>query len=120
MIVDKLIFLPEHTTKSQYILPKLVKVLQKKSRIILSLAGQSGSGKTEIAHLLQESLFKNEYRSYIISIDDYYKTHWESRNDIREKTGVIGKEEINWKKLNRVIHDFQLDLVFVINVTNYF
>lgn len=107
MLGDKVIVQDIHRAKARLILPKVLKFQEKNNRFILAIAGQSGTGKTEIGSVLQELLFDYNIRVKCLHIDDYYLTHWESRNKQRQKTGVIGKEEINWKKLNKVIRDFK-------------
>lgn len=108
MLGDKIIIQDIHIKKAQYILPKIVKYQEKNPRFVLGIAGQSGTGKTEIGAVLQETLFKHELRAKCLHIDDYYSTHWEDRNIVRKKTGIIGKDEINWKKINKIISDFKL------------
>jgi replicative DNA helicase len=62
---------------------------------------------TEVGNVLQELLWKQKkIKSKCVHIDDYYKTTWKERNKIRKQTNIIGKDEINWKILNKVLNDF--------------
>ncbi len=34
-------------------------------------------------------------------------TFWENRNEARKKTKIIGKDEISWYKINKILKDFK-------------
>ena len=107
MIGDKIIIKPEHIKKAEIIFPMIINAYKNK-KFILALAGCSGVGKSEVAYVIQDLLYNNcKIRSKCIHIDDYYKTNWHDRNKIRKKTKIIGKEEIQWNKLNKVMKDFR-------------
>ena len=106
---DKLVFWAEHEDKARYLLQKILDIYKMGSKQVVLIGGQSGTGKTEIARLLQVKLFyKARLRSKVIHIDDYYNTHWEDRDIVREKTSIIGMKEINFNKLEDIIDDFKL------------
>lgn len=114
MIGDIKIPKPIHKTKAKDITSiicddyfKLPASLYPNYKKIYSIGGESGTGKTEITEELQKLLFQYHLRTLIIHIDDYYKTSWHNRDDIRKETGIIGKDEVNWHKLNSVIHDYE-------------
>ena len=107
MIGDRCLHLPIHRKKAESIEDYLIfrfSLLQK----ILAIGGESGTGKTEIAEELQKILFETyKFRSLIIHIDDYYNTDYHNRDKVRKETGVVGKEEINWGKLNNIIKAYK-------------
>lgn len=82
-----------------------------KDKTVLAIQGPSGVGKTEVATKLVELLFyrKPGWTSLLISIDDYYRTHWLDRTIVREEKGLdyVGIDEINWTALQHVIEDFK-------------
>jgi uridine kinase len=76
--------------------------------MIVCIAGISGTGKTEIAHVLQSMLYQGiNKHTRIIHIDDYYYSSYLKRDQIRRRTGIIGKAEINWQKLDRIACRFK-------------
>jgi len=108
VIGDELLLKPIHKRKTKSLLP-LIMLTYYHKKMIVAIGGQSGTGKTEISHLLQKSLWdKHKIRSCIISIDDYYKTMWNDRNKVRAKGGMnsVGMCEIDWKKLDIIIKRF--------------
>ena len=118
MIGDRLVFEPCHFKKRDLIFKKTIESIidqENPSRFVLTIGGSSGTGKTEIAILLQEALF-NDYgiQSYVISLDDYYKVPWLERREYREKKGIesVGIKEINWRKVNDLIN-FYLNSIHI-------
>lgn len=110
MIGDIIIVEPIHRLKCNIIYPAVIDIY-KCRKIVVTIAGISGTGKTEIATVLQNNLFYwHKLRAKIIHIDDYYRTDFHTRNDARKETGIIGKEEINWMKLSHIISIFRSNL----------
>lgn len=108
MIGDSIIIQSNHILIADKILKKFLVKFKNPKKKILAIGGISGTGKTEIATVIQEKLYtKNAIRSKIIHIDDYYFSNWIDRNKIRKQNNIIGKEEINWNKLNKVLQSFK-------------
>lgn len=105
MIGDIILIEEIHKLKAKIILPHILS--NYKNKMVISIGGISGCGKSEISLVLQKLLWENNIKSKIIHIDDYYYIDYHSRDEERKKTGIIGKEEINWKKLNEVIINFK-------------
>jgi uridine kinase len=112
MIGDRLIFESQHFDKSKTIIKHLSEIYPKLNlpeKFIITIGGTSGTGKTEISILLQEQLFEESgIRSYVISLDDYYRTSWLSRREKRIKKGIksVGMKEINWSKVYNMIESY--------------
>jgi len=102
---DKILILDEHREKATIVFDKIKEI--NKDRIVLGISGISGTGKTEIAHVLRSLLYKEGIGSVIASMDDFYKTYWKERNDIRKRTGIIGLEEIEWDWIEHMIYRFR-------------
>lgn len=107
MIGDKLLYQSRHTIIADKLLPEIIK-RNKCKKFIVTIGGKSGTGKSEVASLIQEKLYP-EKRVKLIHVDDYYKSSWKSRNEIRKKEGInsVGRFEINWKKIKKLINHFK-------------
>ncbi|KKN07093.1 hypothetical protein LCGC14_1070610 [marine sediment metagenome] len=106
---DKKIFKKEHFKIKDLILPKIIKKYYH-CNMVVTIGGESGTGKTEVASLLQESLWENNrIRCKIIHEDDYYIVLWNERNKLRKKSGInsVGMNEIDWLKINKIVDDFK-------------
>ena len=114
---DKLIFLPEHDAKA-HLIDVTFKILEKRNKYVLTIGGQSGTGKTEVAALTRHKLFKRGFRSVIVSLDDYYITNPDDRRNHRQLTGIIGIDEINWELLDMTMCSFLNDDSFIIRRLN--
>jgi len=109
MIGDKILIKAVHHKKAKHIIPFIIENYFHK-KMILTLGGESGTGKTEISYLLQEILWDNhKIRTKVIHIDDYYTTMWRQRNKIRKMLGIVsvGIQEIDWGKLKGLVKRFK-------------
>lgn len=111
MIGDRLIFTERQVKISDNLIEKLYNrwKIKNKKRVIC-IGGTSGTGKTEIARLLQEKFWeKYKLRSKVISLDDYYMLSWHNRNSLRKKRGIntVGFLEIQWDKIKQIIKTFR-------------
>lgn len=108
---DKKIYLPVHYKKAKFILKQLDQTLTTNAhKYIIAVAGESGTGKTEIASILQEYLYRHYNRTVkVIHVDDYYKTNWHVRTETRLRKGInyVGHNEVSWAKLNRILNQFK-------------
>lgn len=110
MIGDVVIIEKIHELKADIIYPEIIKKYNG-NKMVITICGTSGTGKTEIATVLQRNLFyKDGIKAKQIHIDDYYSTDFHTRNESRKETGIIGKDEITWSKLNHVIEIFRSNL----------
>lgn len=89
MIGDKLVIEPYHTDRGAEICDLLMK--QTLDRFCLSVAGESGAGKTELAFEVARQLKEREVSAEIIQQDDYFvfppKTNHEMRRRNIEQVG---------------------------------
>ena len=109
MIGDNVVIDKIHHTKKDKILPLVLKSYFCE-KLVITIGGESGTGKTEIASLIQDDLWnEHRIRCKVIHIDDYYKTSWQDRNIVRKKNGIksVGTCEIDWDILNDVVSDFK-------------
>lgn len=105
---DRYIFLDSQIPKAKQIAKEIFKKFKSKGKIVVSLGGESGTNKSEISVLTREILHeKYKVKSFILHQDDYYKVLWFHRNKWRKEFQIIGKEELNWKKIDKIITAFK-------------
>jgi uridine kinase len=75
-------------------------------RYVITIAGESGSGKSEVAAALSEALSQHNTKSVILQQDDYFvyppKTNENMR---RENIGHVGMSEVHLDLLDRNLKD---------------
>lgn len=70
---DKLIILDCHVNAAREIVSRLIaEIHKKKSRYVITIAGESGSGKSEIGRAIQDELKKIRIKSVLLGQDDYF------------------------------------------------
>lgn len=104
---DKLIIHEGHIRAggqvAELLFPEIVKA---GSKFIVSIAGESGSGKSEIASVLAESLLKKDIKCIILQQDDYFIYPPRTNADMRRKDiGHVGVTEVRVELLDQNLKD---------------
>lgn len=83
--------------------------LDERYRYVVGISGESGSGKSELAHALGKLFKENHVRVKIIHTDNYYKIQPLLREEWRRNKGFdkIGIDEYDWIKIRKTIRDFK-------------
>lgn len=80
-------------------------------KISIAIGAESGSGKSEISHVVASSLFKSEkqLKSFTVHTDDFFVLPHKERNELRVKTNLesVGPSEIDFDELNYVLKSFE-------------
>ena len=78
-------------------------------RYVIGISGESGSGKSELAHALGKILKDNNVRVKVIHTDNYYRIQPLLREEWRRNKGFdkIGISEYDWVKIRKTIRDFK-------------
>jgi len=78
-------------------------------RFIVAISGESGAGKSELAHSLALVLKKEGIRVKILHTDNYYRIEPQLRRAERERNNFesVGPDEYDHAWLNRNIEDFR-------------
>ena len=108
MLGDVLLITDNHKAAAQPILERILK--NRTDRMMIGISGESGSGKTELAHVIARSLRKEGLFAKPIHTDNYYKTLPLERRAWRNKHGienVVGYNEYDWDAINRTLTDFK-------------
>lgn len=93
---DKLVITEDHVSAARKILKLLFPETRKpQCRFILTIAGESGSGKSEIAAALADSFSQRDMKSIILQQDDYFVHPPKTNENIRRKDiGHVGLGEV--------------------------
>ncbi len=108
MLGDVLLIGEKHQKAGEAILDYILK--NKKPKMMVAISGESGSGKTELAHVIAKGLRKHGIFAKPLHIDNYYRIHPLERTEWRKQNGiqnVVGPSEYDWETINRNISEFK-------------
>ncbi len=108
MLEDVLLITDKHRTAAADIVKEILKM--KKDKFIVAISGESGSGKSELTHVIAKDLRKHGVFAKPIHIDNFYNTLPLERTEWRIKNGIekiVGLGEYKWDEINKVIDDFK-------------
>lgn len=109
MLGDVLLINENHKKGAQQILDYLT--TRPGEKLVLAIGGESGSGKSEVAHLVARGLKKLGTPAKIMHIDNYYATSPGERTAWRKEHGLesVGYTEYRWQAINQTIQEFLAD-----------
>ena len=104
---DKLVIKDHHiraaSQVAEVILPE---IKQRDGRYAITIAGESGSGKSETAESLRQELEKHGINSFIFQQDDYFQYPPKSNAKMREKDiNWVGTSEVKLDLLDQNLKD---------------
>ncbi len=108
MLEDVLLIGQKHRDAAEVITNEIL--ANKKDKLIVAISGESGSGKSELTHVIAKNLRKHGIFAKPIHIDNFYNTHPLERAEWRQKSGVenvVGLGEYRWDDINKVVDDFK-------------
>jgi uridine kinase len=108
MLGDVLLIEEKHRVAGQKIVEFILK--NRKEKMMVGISGESGSGKSELAHVIARLLRKEGIMAKPIHIDNYYRILPLERTEWRKKKGiekVVGYGEYDWDKIYQNIRDFK-------------
>lgn len=112
MLGDILLINDMHKEAAQSIFERVSEArakLEERYRYVVGISGESGSGKSELAHALGKLLKDQNIRVKVIHTDNYYKIQPLLREEWRRNKGFdkIGIDEYDWIKIRKTIRDFK-------------
>jgi len=110
MLGDILIIEEKHWQAAAQILHHILH--RNTDKYIVAISGESGSGKTVLAHVLAKLLRNEGIKAKPIHIDNYYRIHPHIRTQWRLENGienVVGWGEYDWVTIHQNIRDFKAD-----------
>ena len=112
MLGDVLLINDMHKEAAQAICKRVTadrEIKEERYRYVVGISGESGSGKSELAHALGACLKTNNIRVKVIHTDNYYKIQPLLREEWRRNKGFdkIGIDEYDWVKIRKTLRDFK-------------
>ncbi|MCF6341844.1 MAG: hypothetical protein L3J31_03440 [Bacteroidales bacterium] len=107
MLEDVLLIKEKHRQAAAEIVKEILK--RKHPKFIVAISGESGSGKSELTHVVAKEMRKHGIFAKPVHIDNFYntlpleRTAWRIENGIEK---VVGPGEYKWGEIDRVISDF--------------
>lgn len=108
MLGDVLLITEKHQKAGEIIINHILE--NRKDKMTIAISGESGSGKTELAHVVSKGLRKHGIFAKPMHTDNYYKTLPLERTEWRTKNGVenvVGYDEYDWDTIYRNIDEFK-------------
>ncbi|MGI6341418.1 MAG: hypothetical protein ACOXZ9_00355 [Bacteroidales bacterium] len=108
MLGDVLLITEKHQKAGEIIINHILE--NRKDKMTIAISGESGSGKTELAHVISKGLRKHGIFAKPMHTDNYYKTLPLERTEWRTKNGVenvVGYDEYDWDTIYRNIDEFK-------------
>jgi len=108
MLGDVLLITEKHQKAGDIIIEKIL--TERKPKMIIGISGESGSGKSELAHVISKGLRKHSIFAKPLHIDNYYRilpllrTEWRKQHGIEN---VVGYGEYDWDTLYRNVQEFK-------------
>ena len=102
MLGDVLLITEKHQKAGEAIIELILK--NPKPKMMVGISGESGSGKSELAHVIAKGLRKHDIVAKPLHIDNYYRIHPLERTEWRKTNGiqhVVGPGEYDWTTINR-------------------
>ncbi len=112
MLGDVLLINDMHKEAAQSICERVLtdrNAKEERYRYVVGISGESGSGKSELAHALGNLLKDNNIRVKVIHTDNYYRIQPLLREEWRRNKGFdqIGITEYDWVKIRKTLRDFK-------------
>lgn len=107
MLGDVLLITEKHEKAAEQIVDRLSRI--ESDKMVIAIGGESGSGKSELAHVISRRLKSKGELAKILHIDNYYRVSPQERTEWRKRHGVesIGLSEYDWDLINRNIAEFR-------------
>jgi uridine kinase len=108
MLGDVLLIEDKHKEAGTEIIDYILK--HKKDRMTVAISGESGTGKTELAHVIAKGMRAHGIFAKPLHIDNYYRIHPLKRTAWRQDNGienVVGYGEYDWDTIYQNIDDFK-------------
>jgi uridine kinase len=109
--LDRLRIIAGHENAANELVPVIRQALKTHKKVIFAAGGESGTGKSEVAYLVGESLNKQGISTIAWSFDNAYVTSPAEREEKRAEDydNNVGLNEMNRSRIEEVIFCFEQD-----------
>jgi len=115
---DILLIQKKHIKAAENIIERILSNIlnNKLNKFIIAISGESGSGKSEVAHLISQFLKDKGILAKILHTDNYYAIPPKRRYELRKKNGLesINYTEYNWGLIKKHIKEFKESKISVL------
>ena len=120
MLNDVITIEKKHTNAAVTLFDRIIR--DRKTKFIVAISGEVGTGKCEIAHELGRILIEAGISVKLLLLDNYYHIPPLERMEWRKKNGLekIGYDEYDWNTVNRNIDDFRMNKKSVMPIVDLF
>ena len=107
MLGDVLLIAEKHERAGAQIVARLDAI--DSDKVVVAIGGESGSGKSELAHVVARALKDKGRLTKILHIDNYYMIRPQDREAWRKENGIesVGLGEIDWGLLDEHLDAFR-------------
>ena len=107
MLGDILLIAEKHERAGEQIVARLNKI--DADKVVVAIGGESGSGKSELAHVVARALKDQGRLTKILHIDNYYTVRPQNRETWRKENGIesVGLGEIDGSLLEQHLDAFR-------------
>jgi len=104
---DKLVILEVHVKAARQLAELLLpQIEESRKKFIITIAGESGSGKSEIAKVLFDLFAEKDIETIILQQDDYFVYPPKTNSEMRKKDiGHVGLSEVRLSLLDQNLRD---------------
>ena len=109
MLNDVVTIEKKHTNAATTLFDRVIR--DRKTKFIVTISGEVGTGKCEIAHELGRKLIEAGISVKLLHLDNYYiippleRVEWRKANGLEK----IGYDEYDWNTVNQNIDDFRMN-----------
>jgi len=108
MLGDELVVKEEHTERAEEICEILTDSYTKRKKVVVTIAGESGSGKSELASEIARIKNGNDWKTGIIQQDDYFVFPPKTNHKMRQKNiDQVGTYEVKLDFLDSNLYSFK-------------
>lgn len=110
MLGDVLLITEKHHRAAGEIFDRITATRSEGQRLVVAISGESGSGKTELAHVVAKRLVAAGVVAKPLHADNFYRVAPLERSAWRQAQGVeraVGLDEYDWPAIDRCLEDFR-------------